>query len=278
MPLSIILAFSLSASAPSLAQPDFQTANVAPDVARFCQEHLATELSARGLRVVTPREIASMLGMERQKQLLGCADDSTSCMAELANALGTDGILLGDLAKLGSKYQLNIKVMSSKDAQLLATYRTAIDSEEELVPELTIAAQKLVPEVMKKLRKDSSPAAVPQVAVPQVAAEQEAPRVRRFPFVPTAVGGAALVAGGALHLFALDAETRLRDRARGGLSDGEQVRDRGAALQTAAYVGYGVAGAAVIASAFLYARGEPAPISAAVTSTGGAIVFSGALP
>lgn len=275
MLLTVTLALTLSAAAPSLAQPDFQTANVAPDVARFCQEHLATELSARGLRVVTSREIESMLGMERQKQLIGCADDSTSCMTELANALGTDGILLGDLGKIGSRYQLNIKVMSSKDAQLLATYRKGIDSEDDLLAELTRAAETLVPELNRKLRGDSGVAAKQPVA--EVVAP-EAPRIRRVPLVPTVIGGGALVLGGVLHLFAVDAAARLSNPERGPIEDGAAVRDRGAMLQTAAQVGYGLAGAALLTSAFLYARGEPAPLSAVVTPNGGALVLSGALP
>jgi hypothetical protein len=36
-----------------------------------------------------------LLGLERQKQMLGCAEDSSNCLAELAGALGARFVLNG---------------------------------------------------------------------------------------------------------------------------------------------------------------------------------------
>ena len=42
---------------------------------------------AADIRVMTSGEVAQVIGLERQKQLLGCSETGASCMAELAGAL-----------------------------------------------------------------------------------------------------------------------------------------------------------------------------------------------
>src|SRR3954462_2631454 len=71
------------------------------------------------IRVVTPRDIAALLGLERQKELLGCAS-SGSCMAELGNALGVQGVLLGDIVKLGETIQINVRIIDPVQGRGLA--------------------------------------------------------------------------------------------------------------------------------------------------------------
>ena len=46
-----------------------------------------------GAEVVSGAEIRSLIGFERQKQLLGCKEDS-SCIAEMGGALGASGFVL----------------------------------------------------------------------------------------------------------------------------------------------------------------------------------------
>ncbi|MFL5318750.1 MAG: hypothetical protein ACJ790_03780 [Myxococcaceae bacterium] len=264
----------LSAEPVSLAQPQFNAVNVSPEVARFCGEHLATEMNARGIRVVTARDIESMLGMERQKQLLGCNEAANSCMAELANALGTDGIVLGDLAKLGTRYQLNLKVLSSKNTELLAVYRTGIDREEDLVPELTKAAEALVPEVLRKLGR-----AAPTTTT--VITQPGPPREHHWPLAPTIASGALAITGGTLHAFAFDAQDRLINPSRGPIDEptAKDLKSRGEIFQAGAYVSYGLAVACVGAAAFFYLRGdEPALPTAMITPSGAAIGVAGVLP
>src|SRR6185295_10483314 len=56
--------------------------------AAFYSDHFAQALRQAGMKVITASEISAMLSSQRQQQLLGCADDGSACMAELANALG----------------------------------------------------------------------------------------------------------------------------------------------------------------------------------------------
>ena len=58
-------------------------------------EQILTELSqVARYTVVGASDIATLIGLERQKQLQGCGEDSESCMAELGNALGVEGVLV----------------------------------------------------------------------------------------------------------------------------------------------------------------------------------------
>ena len=77
--------------------------------------------------VARGKDMVALLGVERQKQLLGCSDAASSCMAELAGALGADGLVTGQLARIGKSFQLNVKVLAadgSRTLDLLARYET----------------------------------------------------------------------------------------------------------------------------------------------------------
>lgn len=60
-----------------------------------------------------------MIGLERQKKLLGCADDRSSCVAELAGALGTDGIIVGSPGKPGTNFTISLKIIRARDGCML---------------------------------------------------------------------------------------------------------------------------------------------------------------
>ena len=94
-----------------LAAPGITTVDVPVEAASFYTEHLAQALARHGLLVMTPKQLEAVLGLERQKQLLGCAE--SSCMVELANALGVDGLLLGEIGRFGERYQINLKIVSA---------------------------------------------------------------------------------------------------------------------------------------------------------------------
>src|SRR5438045_1366398 len=76
------------------------TVEVKPELAAFYADRLAQGLRERGLKVITWSEMGALLSQQRQLELLGCADDNSACMTELANALGTELTLMGSIAKL----------------------------------------------------------------------------------------------------------------------------------------------------------------------------------
>jgi hypothetical protein len=73
-----------------------------------------------GFEAISQSEISTLLNVEKQKQLLGCADES--CLAEIGGALGAKLVLNGTLGKLGDSYVLSL--------QLLDTHKGKIQSRE----------------------------------------------------------------------------------------------------------------------------------------------------
>jgi hypothetical protein len=135
---------------------------VPPDKLQYYSEHFAQQLSLRGLRVVTQAELAAMLGLERQKQLMGCAGDGSSCTAEITEALGVDGVVTGSLGFQGDEFQLDIKVVAAGGGPPLSVYsrraRTKV-----ILDELALASWQVAVEVLQVLRPALPPPPRPQL-------------------------------------------------------------------------------------------------------------------
>lgn len=69
--------------------------------------------------MISTKEVQSLLGLERQKQMLGCGEQG-SCLAELAGALGAKLVLSGTVGRLGEVYQLTLQMLDSAKAQTLS--------------------------------------------------------------------------------------------------------------------------------------------------------------
>jgi hypothetical protein len=81
---------------------------------------VASEVSARGyFEVLSTRDIGAMLGLERQKELMGCSEDSGTCNAELAGALGTRLVLTGSISRFGDAYQLTLQLVDNDKRQVV---------------------------------------------------------------------------------------------------------------------------------------------------------------
>lgn len=148
--LLAVLLLSVSATPPKLGAVRFSVIDLSEERAEFYTEHFADRLSEQGVRVVTPREVATLLGMERQRALMGC-DESTSCLVELANALGVDGVVLGTVAKVSNEYQVNLKIIASSNGRRLSTRSLKVSSEGEVIDGLTTSAHAMALELSAAL-------------------------------------------------------------------------------------------------------------------------------
>lgn len=95
--------------------------DVEPAVAKALTEALTAAAGRTGLFQVTSQaEVANLLGLERQRELLGCAESSSSCTAELAGALGAQFLMSGSVTKLGQDaFQLSLQVQDTARAMTL---------------------------------------------------------------------------------------------------------------------------------------------------------------
>lgn len=68
-----------------------------------------------GFHVLTRAEITAMVGKAAREQLVGC--DSTSCVAEIADALGADLLATAQLDRLDGLWNLQASLVERKSAQ-----------------------------------------------------------------------------------------------------------------------------------------------------------------
>lgn len=127
----LVLSAALGAT-PSIAAPGFTCARLEPTLCDAYLEHFVANLTARGLKVTTKNDMAEIIGVERQKQLLGCSATSGSCLAELAGALGVSSILSGTIARTESGYLSTLKVIDASNGATKWSATTRVDTEKEL--------------------------------------------------------------------------------------------------------------------------------------------------
>lgn len=157
---------------------------VEPGVASALTETVTTELGKRGFfDVISSKDLQTLMGVERQKQLVGCAEDSSSCMAELAGALGARFVVSGSVAKLGPAYQLSLQALDTQKAQPIG--RTT-----RIAPDLAA------------LR-----AQMPHAVAEATATPLPPPPSRVMPYTAMAIGALAVVTGGVIGQSALSKES-----------------------------------------------------------------------
>lgn len=140
-----------------LAAPTFSAVNLDEKVASFFSEHFAGALVRRGVLVLTPSEINAMIGLERSKQLAGCTEDASNCVAELSNALGVDGLIVGTAAKFGRTLQANIKVFAAPSGTSLKAISVKASGEEAFLEALSKEAAVVAPDLLQRTGREPAP-------------------------------------------------------------------------------------------------------------------------
>lgn len=256
-----------------VAAPSLQLVNLDPKLGDFYTEHLAQQLTFQGIRTQTPKDIAAVLGLERQRKLLGCTEGQ--CTTELGQALGVDAILLGSVTRIEKSYQVNVRIVSAVDAQLLASVSTSSEDNDRLVGSFSVVAQQLAKQLSAKLNRalitDSS-----------VSVTTSATTVKRFSWAPLAAGAAGAVVGGIFFAQGAATHQRLVTRSGTALSDVESAElvRKGQSQQLIGWVGtgIGIAGIAAAASMFFLGGDEEIRASVAVAPGSMSVGISGVLP
>jgi TolB-like protein len=221
MRLALAVALALTA-APALAAGKTRIAvteirsvqGVSSGTATILSDIVVSEVSESGFDVVSQSDINAMIGFERQKQVLGCAEDS-SCLAEIGGALGVDYMLTGQVGQIGSRYRISLLVVDTKKAKVVARSAQFCDVNEDA---LARAAESTVGQLLAAVRGGAIPlppapvasaAPKPQpAAAPSLSVEpKEPPRVdlarttsvrrpmRTAAWITLGAGGALFVAG-----------------------------------------------------------------------------------
>lgn len=257
----------LLGAAPKVVSPEWNAVNVKKELVTFYADVLADALRKQGLQVVTAQDIATLLGMERQRELVGCNDAASSCMAELASALGCDATLMVNLARFDDGGFRGIaKVISSKTGNTLASAQLDSSSERRLLDSLEAAAKVLA------VPFGSSVTPAPEVTK-NVASKSDVP----LWWIPGAIG--VVVGGASVPMFVVsqaDYESLSIDETLTTRDLAQDRADRGSALQTGGWIAAGVGVGLVATSIVLLAlpKSDVVP-TAVVTPTGGAVGLGG---
>jgi MYXO-CTERM domain-containing protein len=152
---------------------------VKADLASVVTNQLTSGIAARGYVVMSPDEIQTILGVARQKQLMGCAE--SACFMEVGSALGSKFIVTGSLAKVGSSTVIDLSVVNTLTNAVEKRFSQRIKNatEDALLDLLPKAIATLLPVVVKKSpvveAKPPEPVVVTPIDTPVVVTEAEPP-------------------------------------------------------------------------------------------------------
>lgn len=247
-----------------VSAPEWAFSNITSKEGAVYQGRFLTLLGEKtGLQITTAQDIAQAIGLERQKQLLGCDSEEPSCSAELAAALGSDAILSGSLAKAGSSFVVTLRGVNVANGQPFATASGRLTTEDELFAFLESEATEFAERMIEAFN---------------LYVEQKRGR-RAFRVWPWILTGAGVVAAGVgVGLFAdsrttydtlINRMTLPDEGYRASLTSGQRNQDLGVGL----LVGGLISASAGVVVAFL----TRVPVQVAITPTStGALAVLGA--
>lgn len=131
-------------------------------------EIVLNELSSRapkGVRVIGASDLQAVLGVEQQKQLLSCSDNS--CLVEIGNAMGASHIMVNSVGQLGSQFVLSSKLIEVSTTQVRFRKLSYIEAKEDA---LVGAIRQLCVELANSMRWSKSAVTAEQVGTSGVSA------------------------------------------------------------------------------------------------------------
>jgi hypothetical protein len=218
-------------------------------LATLATESVATEIrKLQHVSVVAMDEIKAMLDLEAQKQMIGCSDES--CLAEIADSLGVDGIVIGDIANVSGQMVFGMKRIDQRSAKTVASSTKQLPeaSGEAVLAQVGPVVAELFPDVPLR------PGAVRGVDK-ALARKLNPPPIPVWGFGAAAAGTAlvALVAAGAgaFNLYLVDDYQKFLTGSVTTPVPGKDVTAKAGAITTSGVVALSALGATVVAGAGL---------------------------
>jgi len=233
---------------------------------------IASEATRRGLRVISGADIATLLGFERQRQLMGCGE--SSCLVELGGALGVGQVVSSAGSEVGGTWRRTLTLLET--ARGLAMTRVTRQTERQK-------------DLVKLVSQQLGEALQPIVGAPLEAAAAAAPPAETVTastgtnLRPLGIGLDALAlalagAGGACHFLSLQDWDRARKLRDEGVDYDGFVRAKADsdAKMIGAGVLYGAGAVALGLGLYFTVAGQPgAPaVTVAPLAEGGGVVLA----
>lgn len=240
---------------------------VPPGTAEVLTSIVAADAARAGLDTISQADVRAMLGFERQRKMLGCAEEA-SCLAEIGGALGADYLLSGQVGQIGTRYHLSLQLFDARKARVLGRVARFSERDEDA---LARALQSGLGELLVEIpgirpRPPDAISARPDLSARPAPAQPgpSGPRVRphRAAAAWTAGASVALLAGGAvLGLTARQRLAALRDdwRSPDYAATYPGRRDQVRRLSLAADGCFALGAVGLGAATWLFTRTAPAP-------------------
>ena len=108
--LVVVVVVVVAASAGRAAAPVVADANTARSLGELTT---VAASSHRAFDVISSADVRRALELEANKQVAGCSTDATSCLAEVAGAMGARYVVFGSVSTLGSQLMLSLNLFDS---------------------------------------------------------------------------------------------------------------------------------------------------------------------
>lgn len=263
MLVSVVL-FSLAAAPSetpfSLAVPNVTCVGMS---AALCDSFVDRLVSALGepktIRVLAAKDIAQLIGLERQRQLLGCSEQSSQCMAELAGALGVDALMTVSFARSDPYFVTTARVVRAKDGVALSSASERVRQEGEVFDSVDRMASKFLKELVQSSSSPPSSSGV----------------VR---YVPGIAGLVVAGVGFGAFMWANTERTQLETHAVSG--EAAKAAVEAGRLKESLGVGLMIGGGAAVAASAIWVAVSKSTVTAAVfpVAGGAAVSLGGSFP
>jgi hypothetical protein len=193
---------------------------------------IAAEAGRFDVQVIAGSDLSALVGLEKQKQLLGCSEGI--CLAEIGGALGVHFLLSAEVSHIGTVWLLSLALLDVAKARAVERVARKAPDMTGLVAAASEATGALVTAIAPRKAASTGPAAEAQPApAPGIAADAVARspssgrRILAYSF--TGAGVAALGGGVAFGLAAkssYDKALQLSQAANASRSEVLSLRDR----------------------------------------------------
>ena len=164
--------------------------------------------------VVGSSDLRALLGVEKQRQLLGCTEGS--CLADIAGALGARYLLVGSVGRVVKSNRIDLKIIDTRRATALARDGVTVDEKIDPIGPVKALLRTLLDEPrLAKLQPEGRRVEPAPSMVGSSRPEQEATaseeRSLVAPLCLVIGGGLATVAGSLLVVDAVSFNSRKLD-------------------------------------------------------------------
>ena len=129
----MLAAVLLLAAAPKIAVLDVRLGpGVDAALGPYLAQVLAQEVADRtGATPLVSADVTAMLGFERNKRLLGCSEEESSCLAEITGALGVSEVLAPSLSVAGGRYLFTLSLLDARHGVPIKRSAQSVERDDE---------------------------------------------------------------------------------------------------------------------------------------------------